>query len=133
MGQKAREQFGLAPTGHGGDGLKPPVLGEGQEGGVEHDLVRAMVQHCRLTLAKVARPLGLGDTVTELDWLISRVVSAPVDTTVRTELMRRGWPQQRLAALAGLHQSTVSRRLAGHCGVHPPSRRRSTEWPTRSA
>jgi hypothetical protein len=39
--------LGLAPTGHGGDGLKPPVLGEGQEGGVEHDLVRAMVQHCR--------------------------------------------------------------------------------------
>ena len=80
---------------------------------MEHDLVRAMVQHCRLTLAKVARPLGLGDTVTELDWLISRVVSAPVDTTVRTELMRRAWPQQRLVALAGLHQSTVSRALRG--------------------
>lgn len=38
----------LGPARLGRDGFEAPVLGEGQEGGVEHDLVGAVVQDRRI-------------------------------------------------------------------------------------
>ena len=38
----------LPPPGFGSDGLEAPVVGEGEKGGVEHDLIRPVLQHRRL-------------------------------------------------------------------------------------
>src|SRR5262249_8845372 len=67
-----------------------------------------------MTLAKVGRTLGLFGLGDDLDWLVSEVVSAPIDgAAIKADLRRLGWRQLDLAAATGVHRSTVSRALRG--------------------